>query len=156
MQAHPDWEVRNKGINGERSDRFRPGSTATSWTKDPQLSSLLRGVNDVYQGRPASEVTRQLEWMWRARDAGIRVIAGYIIPYNTATPEQNGRMREINARIRRQAADLGLGFVDTRAAVAAPGNPDMLSETADRLHPSPAGYRLMADAIRPVLENVLR
>ena len=32
-------------------------------------------------------------------------------------------------------------FADTRAAVAAPGKPDTLAESADQLHPPPAGYR---------------
>ena len=39
----------------------------------------------------------------RARETGIRVVAGSIIPYNTATPEQNTRMQEINAWIRKQS-----------------------------------------------------
>ena len=66
-------------------------------------------------------------------------------------------MREINDWIREQAAPTaGFAFVDTRAAVAAPGKPDRLSESPDQLHPSPAGYRAMAEAIRPVIEQVLR
>jgi lysophospholipase L1-like esterase len=40
--------------------------------------------------------------------------------------------------------------------VAAPGKPDTLSETADQLHPTPAGYRAMAAVIRPAIEQVLR
>ena len=80
-----------------------------------------------------------------------------ILPYDTATPEQNLKMHQINAWIRRQAeADPTLGFVDTRSAVAAPGKPDTLSATGDHLHPSPAGYRAMAEAIRPVIEQILR
>ena len=35
----------------------------------------------------------------RAAAAGIPVVAGSIIPYNIATPDQNARMREINAWI---------------------------------------------------------
>jgi hypothetical protein len=42
-------------------------------------------------------VKDQLAAMYRrAHDAGIRVVAGTIIPYNTATTDQNARMRDIN------------------------------------------------------------
>ena len=36
----------------------------------------------------------------KARAAGIRVVAGTIIPYNTATPDQNARMHAVNDWIR--------------------------------------------------------
>jgi lysophospholipase L1-like esterase len=92
-----------------------------------------------------------------ARESGFRVVEVTIYPFNTATPDHNAWMHLVNDWIRRQAAaDPAIAVVDTRAAVAAPGNPDRLSETADQLHPSPAGYRAMADAIRPVIERLLR
>jgi lysophospholipase L1-like esterase len=31
-----------------------------------------------------------------------------------------------------------------------------LSESPDHLHPSPSGYRAMAGALRPVIEQILR
>jgi lysophospholipase L1-like esterase len=157
MQARPDWEVLNKGVNGERSDQIRTRFERDVIIEKPRVVVLIAGVNDVFQGRSAAHVIGQLGWMYdRAAAAGIGVVAGTIIPYNTATPEQNARMREVNAWIRRAAAGSAkLQFVDTRAAVAAAGKPDMLSETADQLHPSPAGYRAMADVIRPVIERIL-
>ena len=158
MQAHPGWEVLNRGVNGERSDQIRARFDRDVLSARPAVVVVVAGVNDVYQGRPASQVIEHLRWMYdRARHAGIRVVAGTILPYDTASPDQNARMHEINAWIRHEAAgDPALGFVDTRAAVAAPANPDTLSETADHLHPSPAGYRAMAEAIRPVIERILR
>ena len=158
MQSRPDWDVLNRGVNGERSDQIRARFERDVIAQGPAAVVLIAGVNDVYQGRPAVHVIEQLRWMFdRARLAGIRVVAGTIVPYNTATPDQNARMREINDWIRLQAASTaGLAFADTRGAVAAPGKPDTLSETADQLHPTPAGYRAMAEAIRPAIEQVLR
>jgi lysophospholipase L1-like esterase len=156
MQAHPEWEVLNRGVNGQRSDEIRARFERDVVCEQPAIVVVIAGVNDVYQGRPVAHVTAQLRRMYdRAREADVGVIAGTIVPYNTATPDQNAKMHRINAWIRRQADGRAIGFVDTRAAVAAPGDPDRLSDTADLLHPSPTGYRAMAEAIRPVIERML-
>ena len=158
MQAHPEWTVVNQGVNGERSDQIRARFARDVLHLKPHAVVIIAGVNDVYQGRTADQVVDQLRAMYDgAKGDGIPVVAGSIIPYNTATPDQNARMHEINAWIRRTAAeDPAVEFVDTRAAASAPGNLDRLFESPDDLHPSPAGYRRMADVIRPVLEAVLR
>jgi lysophospholipase L1-like esterase len=158
MQSHPEWDVLNRGVNGERSDQIRDRFNRDVISARPAVVVVIAGVNDVYQGRGVDEVTQHLRWMYdSALSAGIRVVAGTILPYDTATPDQNERMRRINAWIRCQAdADPALGFADTRAAVGAPGKPDMLSGSPDHLHPSPSGYRAMAGAIRTVLEHILR
>jgi lysophospholipase L1-like esterase len=158
MQSHPDWNVINQGVNGERSDQILFRFDRDVVGQRPNVVVIVAGVNDVYQGRPVEHVTRQLAAMYeRAGAAGIPVVAGTIIPYNTATAEQNARMHAINEWIRgRAGADPNVDFVDTRAAAAAPGDPDRLFDSPDDLHPSPAGYRRMADAIAPVLEAVLK
>lgn len=157
MRERPDWEVLNRGVNGERSDEIRARFDRDVVNVQPAAVVVIAGVNDVYQGLSVDHVVDQLAWMYRrAADRGIRVIAGTIVPYNTATLEQNARMRSINAWIQRQAAaDPALGYADTRAAVAAPGEPDMLSDSADHLHPTPAGYRAMARAIGPAIARLL-
>lgn len=158
MQTHPEWEVLNRGVNGERSDQIAARFARDVIDASPAAVVIIAGVNDVYQGRGADQVTLQLRRMYdRAAHAGIRVVAGTIVPYNTATADQNARMDLINTWIRAQVrADPAVAFVDTRAAVAAPANPDLLAESPDGLHPSPAGYRTMAEAVGPVLEGVLR
>jgi lysophospholipase L1-like esterase len=154
MKAHPDWEVLNRGVNGERSDQIRARFERDVIRLAPKAVVIIAGVNDVYQGRSVAHVAEQLRAMYaRAAQAGIRVVAGSIIPYNTATPDQNARMRQINAWIRDQP---GIVFVDTRAAAAAPDNADRLLESPDGLHPTAAGYRRMAEAIQPALERALR
>ena len=123
MQAHADWEVVNQGINAQRSDVIAARFEADVIALKPAVVVIIAGVNDVYQGRPARHVKEQLSAMYkRAQDAGIRVVAGTIIPYNTATADQNARMREINEWIRAQAeTDPRIVFVDTRAAVGGAG-----------------------------------
>lgn len=158
MKDHPEWEVLNRGVNGERSDQILSRFERDVVDARPKVVVIIAGVNDVYQGRPVAHVTQQLQRMYdTAARAGIRVVAGSIIPYNTATPAQNARMSEINTWIRSRAdTDANIDFADTRAAVAAPGNPDSLVSSPDGLHPSADGYRRMATAIAPILERILR
>ena len=157
MKAHPDWDVVNQGVNAQRSDVIAARFEADVIALKPAVVVIIAGVNDVYQGRTAQHVKDQLAAMYkRAHDAGIRVVAGTIIPYNTDTDDQNARMHEINDWIRTQArADPGVILVDTRAAVAAPGKPDMLASSPDGLHPDAAGYRKMAEAIEPAIRRAL-
>jgi len=154
MKVHPEWVVLNRGINGQRSDEIHARFERDVIRNAPAATVIIAGVNDIYQGRSVEHVTGELQAMYaRAAEAGIPVVAGSIIPFNTATPEQNRRMRQANEWIRRHPK---VTFVDTGAAVAASGNPDLLFESPDGLHPSAAGYRRMAEAIAPALLRVLR
>lgn len=158
MRARPDWEVLNRGVNGERSDEIHARVPRDVLDVRPAAVIVIAGVNDIYQGLDANHVIARLSAIYAdALAASIPVVAGSILPYNTATPDQNARMREINAWIRTQAgATRGLYFANTRAAVSRTDDPDRLADTPDGLHPTAAGYRLMARAIQPVLARALR
>jgi lysophospholipase L1-like esterase len=158
MQSHPDWQVLNRGINGERSDEIGARFARDAARATPAVVVIIAGVNDVYQGRSAESVERELNAMYAAaRAAKIVVVAGTIIPFNVATADQNARMRAVNDWIRSYAAahQSGVVFCDTRAAVAAPGQPDRLVSSPDDLHPSPEGYRMMAAALEPAIKLAL-
>jgi lysophospholipase L1-like esterase len=156
MQAHADWRVLNRGVNGERSDQIRARFARDVVGAKADAVVILAGVNDIYQGRTAASVERELEMMYEAAHrAGVAIVAATIVPFNTATPDQNARMHAVNAWIRAYAAAHGLAFCDTRAAVAAPGASDRLVSSPDDLHPSPDGYRLMALAIEPAVKQAL-
>ena len=158
MQAHPEWRVLNRGVNGERTDEIRARFARDVAAAAPDAVVIIAGVNDVYQGREAVAVERELEAMYRAaRAASIPVVAGSIIPYNTATAPQNAAMHAVNQWIRDYVAahDEAMVFCDTRAAVTAPGTPDRLVSSPDDLHPSPAGYKLMAAALEPAIQTAL-
>ena len=157
MKAHPEWEVMNRGVNGERSDQIRARFARDVLAREPSAVVIIAGVNDIYQGHSARAVIAQLRAMYdSAAQARIPVVAGSIIPFNTATADQNSRMTEVNAWIERHALTGGnIAFADTRRAVARPDNLDLLNDSPDELHPSPAGYRRMAEAILPALERIL-
>jgi len=153
MRAHPDWNVLNRGVNGERSDQIRARFERDVLRAAPQAAVVIAGVNDIYQGRAAEAVVRELQAMYdAARGARIPVVAGTILPYNTASSDANARMRIVNDWIRRYAsARREIVFCDTRAACASPADPDRLVSSPDDLHPSPEGYRLIAAALEPAI-----
>jgi lysophospholipase L1-like esterase len=157
-RAHAGWEVLNRGVNGERTDQIRARFDRDVVAARPRAVVVIAGVNDIYQGRAAAHAIEHLDAMYeRAAAAGIRVVAGSIVPFNTATADQNARMRDVNDWIERRAGgDPNMAFADTRAAVADPRDPDRLTSSPDELHPSAAGYRLMAEALSPALERILR
>ena len=158
MRARPGWKVLNRGINGERSDEIRARFERDVIPVRPDVVVILAGVNDIYQGSAAQDVQQNLAWMYdRARAAGIPVVAGSIIPYNTATSDQNARMHAVNDWIRRTAAqDPNITFCDTRRAAASTDSLDRLSSSPDNLHPTPDGYRRMAEVIEQAVGEIVK
>ena len=158
MQTHKDWQVLNRGVNGERTDQIRARFARDVTAAKPTVVVIIGGVNDVYQGRSAESAERELDAMFTAaRAAKIVVVAGSIIPFNVATADQNARMHAVNDWIRAYAASHAnsVVFCDTRAAVAAPGQPDRLVSSPDDLHPTPDGYNRMAAALEPAIKLAL-
>lgn len=154
-RERPSWTVLNRGVNGERTDQIE-----ARWDRDvlahtPEVVVILAGVNDVYQGRSAADVIAGLDRLYaRAESAGLKIVVATIVPYNTATPDQNARMREINEWIASTARARGYGFADTRAAVSHPEDPDRLLSSPDELHPDVEGYKRMATALLSAIDGV--
>lgn len=160
MQMHPHWRVLNRGVNGERSDQIRARLARDILDLEPDVLVIIAGVNDIYQGRAAGAVERELEAMYemaRTTSRAIPVVAGNILPYDRASLDENRRMHEVNDWIRAFAVGHPhVAFCDTRGAVARPGEPDRLVSSPDDLHPSPDGYRLMALALETIIKKVLK
>jgi lysophospholipase L1-like esterase len=153
MQEHANWFVLNRGVNGERCDQIGARIPRDVAAAGPDAVVLVAGVNDVYHGLPSADVQRALEALYAL--IPVPLVVGSILPFNTATSLQNRHMHEVNAWIRRYAdAHPGVFFCDTRAAVAAPGE-DRLLSSSDGLHPSPEGYRSMALALEPAINQAL-
>ena len=159
MRTHEDWRVLNRGVNRERTDQIRARLAHDIRELDPDVLVIIAGVNDIHGGLGAEAVQGELQTMYElAKIPGhtIPVVAGSILPYNTASADANAKMRKVNDWIRTYAErHRQVAYCDTRAAVARPGDPDRLLSSPDDLHPSPEGYRLMALALEPVIKEGL-
>ena len=159
MQAHSDWRVLNRGVNGERSDQIRARFARDAAQEKPAVVVIIAGVNDIYQGRSAQSVRAASSRRSTTPPArpGSRWSRAASSPSTSASADQNARMHAVNDWIRGYASSHGgrVVFCDTRAAVAAPGRPDRLVSSPDDLHPSPEGYRLMAAALEPAIKQAI-
>ena len=127
---------------------------------------VLEGINDIgmlTRSNPAAgvqhdELVRQLigayqQIIRRGHAHGIEVIGGTVTPFTGsevyhAGPANESDRQRVNAWIR--APGHFDAVVDFDATIADPQHPDHLRpdfDSGDHLHPSPAGYRAMADAI---------
>ncbi len=154
------WNAANFGWGGDRTEnilwRLENGELDGV---DPQVIVIQAGTNNI-GGQPGSgdrdraiaagveaivEICRQ-----QAPDADI-VLTG-IFP--RGEPEVADEIRSINRRLERYARDRGLFFVDIGRALSAG---DVLSPemSSDGLHLSLAGYEVWAQALKPILREIL-
>jgi lysophospholipase L1-like esterase len=155
-RAQSGWRVLNRGVNRERTDQIAARFERDVLAERPAAVVIVGGVNDVYDGYGSAHAIEHLRRMYiAARQAGIVVVAGTILPFDSAGPDHTAMMREVNEFVRAEARAGRVWLADTRAAVAHPSDPDRLAGTPDGLHPDPAGYRRMAEAIAPVLVQAL-
>ena len=126
---------------------------------------VLEGINDILLGMqdptpcttPAVKVNasdliagyRQL--IHTAHERHVKVIGGTLLPANLSNGAEQTR-DAVNAWIRTSCEFDAI--IDFEHAVADPTNPDRILpayDSGDHLHPNPAGYHAMADAIDPHL-----
>lgn len=125
-------------------------------TQHPSTVVILGGINDIRDNTSAS--TRDLfEMVRRAKEAGARVIVGTILPADINMGAYIDAERQlilvINDKIRRGALEHGYTVVDYHAAISQAGGLTSALYADQYLHPSRAGYDVMWNALRPVLNQ---
>ncbi|MDA4132597.1 MAG: GDSL-type esterase/lipase family protein [Thaumarchaeota archaeon] len=157
MKLHPDWEVLNRGVNGERSDQILARFERDVSAERPDVVIILAGVNDIFQGRSAAYVEQNLQATYGlAKGLRIKTVGATILSYNIAGRREVQSMREVNSWLEAASKQGGMLFCDTRRAVSDPNNPDLLATTPDGIHPDVEGYRKMGEALAAVIEEGLR
>ncbi|MFL5906485.1 MAG: SGNH/GDSL hydrolase family protein, partial [Solirubrobacterales bacterium] len=146
QQEHPDLQIRNCGVRGERTDeivqRFEECVTGADGVV------IQGGTNDLAQGLPVSAVAANLRGMVEAaKEENLDVALADVLPVNPAHPAGDPLIAELNRRISAIAHSeevILLPFHQTLEDRQAPGT--MPSEwTADGLHPSVEGYRRLGE-----------
>jgi lysophospholipase L1-like esterase len=161
--------VLNQGIGGNRLLRDGLGQNALARFDRDVLAQagvkwviVLEGVNDIGTRLRAREsnaswataediIAAYSQIIARAHAHSIKVYGGTITPfigsfYSAADTEAD--RKKINEWIRTSGSFDGV--IDFDKAISDPAHPDQLLpafDTGDHLHPSPAGYKAMADAV---------
>ena len=147
MLRNPEYDVLNRGVNGERTDQIFERFQKYTATEHPDAVIVLAGVNDLYQGHSAEEVEIELQKIYAlAMQNKMKIVACTILPYNRATSAVLIQMVKVNRWIRGFAAKNGFLFCDTFKIVSDPERFGKLSGSPDGLHPDIAGYRKIGEA----------
>lgn len=145
-------------VRGARSSGLATQvSAALAW--DPALAVVVIGANDLTHREPVDAAARALAAaVRRLRIAGAEVVVAPA-PDLSAVPHVPEFLREVvraagdSLRAQQAAAVLAEGAhvadPDQRASRAFATDPSLFS--ADRFHPSSAGYAVIADALLPTL-----
>ena len=171
-QFFPGKDYVGRGISGQTTPqmllRMRPDVLALK----PKAVIILAGVNDI-SGLATGPMTNEeiagnLESMAQlATTNGVKVVLSSILPTSNyhqqnpnAVPKSTlhpiERIRELNRWIRQYATDHGHPYADYYTAMA--DTKGMLRQdlSADDIHPTAAGYAIMAPIAQAAIDQALR
>lgn len=159
--------VANLGVNGYTSGDLIRDQLPQLDEIDPELVSVLIGVNDVVQGLPeetyASNVAIILDDL-AARLPSDRILC-VATPDYTVTPQgaafgdpdrQRARIERANEIMRAACDERDIAFVAETFEISREADTDPTLVAPDGLHPSAAQYSRWVDAIIPTVEEMLR
>lgn len=150
----PDLRYANLAVRGRRAYQVREEQLAPALALEPDLASVVAGLNDTLRGDFDLDATSaEIEAMLVAlRDAGAAVITMTFpdpVKVNPIARLAKPRMVALNARIRELAERTGSLVVDLERIPVA-SDPRLWS--VDRLHANPEGHRRMAAAAAHLLD----
>ena len=167
FQTNKNWI--NKGISGQTSSAIAARFDNDVLLLHPRTVHIIAGTNDVYpdwvlckSGRDTC--SNMLSMVVKAKDYGIKVVIGTIPPWGCddnpicglsvadETLARYDRIAQLNAWLKRFAAEEGVTLVDYHAALTdAEGLHYAEGMTNDGVHPSSAGFSVM----QPLVESAL-
>ncbi|HZO33986.1 MAG TPA: GDSL-type esterase/lipase family protein [Gaiellaceae bacterium] len=140
---HPDLELRNFGVWGERTDEIAGRFDDSVVGADVLV--LQGGINDIAQGKPVDDAAANLRAMVeRAQEIDLPVVLCDVLPWNNGWPGAEAPIRKLNDVVRALGVQV-LPFHDTLEDPDRPGRMKTEWTHADGDHPSIAGYRRLGE-----------
>jgi lysophospholipase L1-like esterase len=146
MRTHGDLDLRNFGVNGERTDQI--AKRFAQAIEGAEAVVVQGGINDVVQGRPVEQAAANLAGMLhRARHAGLRVAIADVLPWNNGDSRAAADIDKLNELIASIADGQGVPLFRFSEVLADPSRPTRMRETLtdDGDHPSVEGHRLLGE-----------
>jgi acyl-CoA thioesterase-1 len=162
--VHPGATLLNLGVNGATSADVRRDQLPRLARARPSLITLSVGTNDLTRGVPPEQVADDVRRIVTALVAtGATVVVTNLpdVALAPAVPSWlragiDEPVRRLNSRLAQVAAELRVTLFDLYdlSRRELPGHGEYFS--ADRFHPSDAGYELFARVMWPVVERALQ
>jgi lysophospholipase L1-like esterase len=146
QKEHPELQVRNCGVFGERTYEIVRRLQDCSLGADGIV--IQGGINDLVQGFPVDVVAANLRGMVRAaKGMNLDVALAEILPVNEAPTRGDALIGELNRRIHDIGGSEGVDVLPFYETLEDPGSPGRMKAewTADGLHPSVQGYRRLGE-----------
>lgn len=164
-------DIRNLGIGGERTDQAIARLQSDVLALSPKLVIIMYGTNDSYIdiGKDTSRISADefevnlIKLIRQLRSAGTSVVLmtepawGKQAKPNGAGEHPNKRLEDYMKRTRAVAKSEQTELIDHFQhwkEVDLSGR-DIGEWTTDQCHPNPAGHRVMADLMLPVIEKLV-
>ena len=151
VRQHPSIEIRNHGVNLERTDQIAARFTAAADGADAIV--IQGGINDVVQGRdPALTVGDLRDMVQRAKAVGLRVAVTDVLPWNNGWPDHYETILALNDAIAAMSRDEQVLLLPFYATLEDPERPGRMrkEDTSDGNHPTVHGHRRLATAFQPL------
>jgi lysophospholipase L1-like esterase len=154
----------NRGISGQTTPQMLVRFEQDVVRLQPAVVVILAGTNDV-AGNTGPETPAMIEDNFRAmtdiaRRNGIRVVLASITPAARYPwrpgVESVAEIRELNAWLKQYAAEQKLVYLDYYTAMADAGGAMKPGLSSDGVHPTEAGYAVMAPLAEAAIAKALK
>jgi lysophospholipase L1-like esterase len=154
----PGLKTANRGISGDTTRGVRYRLQQDVLDLHPRAVVLLIGTNDLEEQAKPDLIAANIKTILaacRAADAKLPLVLCQVMPSSATKKRPAADIRQINALLAEVARSCpGCVLVDTWTPFADDQGDARPGQFPDLLHPNAAGYKTLADTLRPVFAKL--